>query len=123
MDITPILKESAQRITAYSDEMVRVNEQEYHQSIIITPTEVLPWDGEYEQAQSLATHLGAASTGLTEIILLGTGKSFCFMPPQLQVEVKRLTGCALEVMDNAAACRTYNVLLAEGREVAAAIVL
>jgi uncharacterized protein len=55
-----------------------------------------------------------------EIVLLGTGLKQCFPHPGLcQPLTQRQIG--LEVMDTAAACRTYNILLAEGRRVAAAL--
>ena len=57
-----------------------------------------------------------------EILLLGTGNSLRFPSPALlQPLMAARTG--LEVMDTRAACRTFNILAAEGRKVAAAILL
>jgi uncharacterized protein len=56
----------------------------------------------------------------TEIILLGTGKRLRFPPGAADAPV-RPAGIGLEVMDLQAACRTYNILAAEGRKVAAAL--
>ena len=57
-----------------------------------------------------------------EIVILGTGERQVFPEPSLFAAVAG-RGVGLEVMDNGAACRTYNVLLAEGRRVALAIIL
>ena len=57
-----------------------------------------------------------------EIVLLGTGKRLCFPHPRLTAPLlNRRIG--LEVMDTGAACRTYNILSGEGRNVAAALII
>ena len=56
------------------------------------------------------------------VLLLGTGARQRFPSPRLAAELAAL-GIGVEVMDSAAACRTYNVLAAEGRQVAAALYL
>jgi uncharacterized protein len=57
-----------------------------------------------------------------EIVLLGTGKSLRFLRPRLLQSLVRAR-VGIEVMDTPAACRTYNILVAEGRKVAAALIL
>jgi uncharacterized protein len=57
-----------------------------------------------------------------EVVLLGTGVSQRLPPPRLYAEFAA-RGIGLEVMDNRAACRTYNVLLGEFRDVAVALIL
>jgi uncharacterized protein len=57
-----------------------------------------------------------------EIILLGTGTQTRLLAPQLQALVLR-SGCGIECMTNAAAARTYNVLLGENRSVLAAFLI
>jgi uncharacterized protein len=52
-----------------------------------------------------------------DLILLGTGRAHRFIPPALRSEIKS-QGIAFETMDTVTACRTYNVLLAEGRLIA-----
>jgi len=56
-----------------------------------------------------------------ELLLLGTGKDFRLPSPALREELRDATGIRIEPMDTGAACRTYNVLLAEGRPVGAAL--
>lgn len=57
-----------------------------------------------------------------EVILLGTGARTRLLAPLLQAKILR-HGCGIESMDNAAAARTYNVLLGEGRAVLAAFLI
>jgi uncharacterized protein len=57
-----------------------------------------------------------------EVVLLGTGERQVFPPREAQVALLRRR-IGVEVMDNAAACRTYNLLAGEGRRVVAAIIL
>jgi uncharacterized protein len=67
-----------------------------------------------------ATHLARLATLQCEIVLLGTGPTLRFLhPAMLQPLAAQRIG--LEVMDLQAACRTYNILVAEGRKVAAAL--
>jgi uncharacterized protein len=69
-------------------------------------------------AAALETLIGAGR----EIILLGTGAQTRMLAPQLQALVLR-RGCGIECMSNAAAARTYNVLLGENRSVLAAFLI
>jgi uncharacterized protein len=57
-----------------------------------------------------------------EVVLLGTGERQRMPPPSLYADFAA-RGIGLEVMDNRAACRTYNLLLGESREVAVALML
>ena len=57
----------------------------------------------------------------TELLVLGCGARSIFVPPDLRPALKG-AGMALEVVDTGSACRIYNVLLAEGRRVAAALI-
>jgi len=55
-----------------------------------------------------------------EVLLIGTGETMQFMPPKLRQAIRDM-GPVPDIMDTGAACRTYNVLLAEGRHIAAAL--
>jgi uncharacterized protein len=57
-----------------------------------------------------------------EIVLLGTGPRLRFPSPAVYASLLKAR-IGVEVMDTAAACRTYNILAAEGRRVAAALML
>ena len=122
MDITPQLKESAQVITAYGDGGFRVSGEQYKSSLIVFADrlhEISP------QAFSEITdeHIGVllAAQDSLDIVLFGTGAQMQMLPAQIRAQLKE-AGIIADVMDTGAACRTYNVLLAEGRRVAALLV-
>ena len=107
--------------TAYGDGFVTVNHEKYEKNLIVTPEQIheawtaaLPDALSAEDLQPLLT-LGA------EVVLLGTGKRLRF-PPGPLLRPFAPAGIGLEVMDLQAACRTYNILAAEGRKVAAALI-
>jgi uncharacterized protein len=67
-------------------------------------------------------HLAAIVELKPEIVLLGTGARFSFPEPSLLAPLYK-AGIGVEVMDTPAACRTYNILLGEGRNVVAALIV
>ncbi|WP_455212201.1 Mth938-like domain-containing protein [Kaarinaea lacus] len=67
-------------------------------------------------------HLQAAIDLNPELIILGTGKILEFPQPSV-TESLFAKGIGVEIMDTAAACRTYNVLMHEGRDVVAALIV
>jgi len=105
--------------TAYGEGYVMVNGARHESSLIVLPDRLLPWDATSVEGLS-AGDFSIFLDMKIEILLLGTGKSQRFPPPAL---TRRLVaaGIGLEVMDLQAACRTYNILMAEERRVAAAL--
>ena len=69
-----------------------------------------------------ADHAAAILEMKPEIVLLGTGRTFAF-PDRARLAPLYNAGIGVEVMDTSAACRTYNILLGEGRNVVAALVV
>ena len=114
--------EGQNTVTAYGDDYVSVNAVRHTTNIIVMPDRIIPaWTDSTSTAMTLADFEQLASLE-TEIILLGTGKRLRFPPAEFMrplIEVRK----GLEVMDMQAACRTYNVLISEGRKVAAALLL
>ena len=106
-------------ITAYGVDYVQVNSQRYQSSLIVMAEKVLDWSAadfsglKKEDFEDLK-NLGA------EILLLGTGPKQRFPHPSLTASLTQ-AGIGVEVMDLKAACRTYNILVAEERKVAAAL--
>ena len=72
-------------------------------------------------SESLAEVTAAGRAGEVEILLLGCGPRMAPVPRPLR-ETLRAAGIVIEAMDTGAACRTYNVLMSEGRRVAAALI-
>jgi uncharacterized protein len=111
---------AANTITAYDDDYVKVNGARHDSSVIVTPSDVKKWsaaDFEHLNEQDFAAlaDLGA------DIVLLGTGPRQRFPHPKLTAPLGAAR-VGLEVMDLKAACRTYNILVAEERKVALALV-
>ena len=108
-------------ITGYGEDWVQVNNQRYQSSLIVMAGMILPWSAEAFSA--LSENDFEKILALTpEIVLLGTGPKQRFPHPRLTAALTA-AGIGVEVMDLKAACRTYNILAAEERKVAAALLL
>ena len=108
--------------TGHGAGYVKVGAIEYRESLIVTPERIVNgWGSAGFDALTEADF--ATLAGLApEIVLLGTGKTMRFPHPRLTRPLIDAR-IGLEVMDTPAACRTFNILAAEGRKVAAAILL
>jgi uncharacterized protein len=106
-------------ITGYGEGYVMVNGERRASSVVVLPDRIEQWSaGAFD---TLTAEDFAFLKGLgAEIVLLGTGAKQRFPHPRLTAELAR-AGIGLEVMDLQAACRTYNILVAEERKVAAAL--
>jgi uncharacterized protein len=107
-------------ITGYSESYIEVNKQRHLLSLIVMPQElVLDWD-----AKSFSDlnehHLAKIAEFDSEVVLLGTGEKHQFIHPKIY-QALAVKGIPLECMTTAAACRTYNILMSEGRNVLAAL--
>lgn len=101
---------------------VTVNGEAYAETIALTPDEILDnWDAK-PVADLQESDFERLFDTAPEIVLLGTGSSQRFPPRELMFAFAR-RGVGLECMDTAAAARTFNVLAAEGRQVAAVLYL
>lgn len=108
--------------TGYGSGYVMVNNQRIEKSVIVLPSRIIS-DWTATTFEALAPEHLAVLAGLgCEIILLGTGAKLRFPRPEIMSALEQ-SGVGLEVMDVQAACRTYNILLAEERSVAAALLL
>jgi len=108
-------------IQSYAPGRVVVNGVAYQQSLIVRPERIAPWGPESVPALTTGDFEELARMG-PEIVLLGTGQRQRFPTPAL-FRCLIDAGIGLEVMDTGAACRTYNILAAEGRSVAAALLM
>jgi uncharacterized protein len=109
-------------ITGYGEGYVMVNRRRFERSLVVLPERIIP-DWPATSFEALAPEHLAALAGLDrEIILLGTGARLRFPRPEIMQALIQ-SGVGVEVMDVQAACRTYNILLAEERRVAAALLI
>jgi uncharacterized protein len=107
--------------SSYGAGYVAINGQRYERSLIVLPDRVLEW--EIQRFEQLVPSVFESLASLPiDVLVLGTGDALRFPAPAcLQTLVQ--AGIGVEVMDTPAACRTYNVLLAEDRRVAAAVLV
>ncbi len=108
--------------TAYGDDYVSVNGIRHRCNLLALPERLIADWSSGTSATFIAADFELLASLDAEIILLGTGKQLRFPSADLlQPLIAARKG--LEVMDVPAACRTYNILLGEGRRVAAALLL
>ena len=112
----------ANLIRNYAAGCIVVNQESYTHSLIVLPQQlVADWGPQHFEALAPA-HFEAVAALNPEVILLGTGQRQRF--PRAELLAPLVTaGIGWEVMDTAAACRTYNILMGEGRNVAAALLM
>jgi uncharacterized protein len=120
--ITPKSSAGRQLIESYGGGGFRVAGLRHSGSVMIFPRETLAWPVANAAEISLATLRPVLTQAdRTRILIVGCGRNFAPRPVDLHSEL-RAEGINLEWMGTGAACRTYNVLLLENREVAAALI-
>ena len=111
----------ARVLTGYGPSHIRVGEREIGTSVIVTADTVLPWP--YATVADLTPGALEAVLALgVEVVLLATGPHQTWPHPAVIAHAARLR-LGLEVMEIGAACRTFNVLVADRRAVALAALL
>jgi uncharacterized protein len=109
-------------VTAYGAGFVEINRQRHAGAVLVQPdAPVLAWEPAGFEALTAAHFeaLLAAAPGV-EVVLLGTGERQRFPHPRLTAALANAR-IGVEAMDTRAACRTYNILMGEGRRVLAAL--
>lgn len=123
MDVTPLIKEGAQIVQSYADGSFRVSGEVYDHPLLVYPEKSVRWNfdsGVDDLGLSSFDDVPEYADGQVDVILLGTGASMKMLPAKLRNGL-RDKGLSIDCMDTGAACRTYNVLMAEGRRVVAAL--
>lgn len=111
-----------QTVTAYDETGVEINAIPYAYSLVVLP-EVKPAPWPVSSFEALTEeHFEQINRTSPDVVILGTGRKQRFVHPKL---IKSLTArqVGVESMDNQAACRTYNILMAEGRKAALALII
>lgn len=119
MDITPIIPGDRMIIEAYGPGRFRISGQVYETPVMVFLDEVKTWAAA-EAGDIDAESLAQAAQKGVEVLLIGTGAKMHLLPPEVR-RALREQGIGVEVMDTGAACRTFNILMAESRQVAAAL--
>jgi uncharacterized protein len=112
---------STNSIRAYSDGEISVNEKIINRSVIITPDLIQLWEATHIDALT-AEHCQLLDEFKPEVVIIGTGKILKFPPPSVTAGLQ-IQGIGVEIMAHDAACRTFNILLAEDRRVVVALLM
>lgn len=108
--------------SGYGEGYVIINQTRHEENLIVLPDQIIEqWPVESVE-QLCQEHFDCLLPHQPEIVLLGTGKYLTFPDHALMAKIIQ-SGIGIEVMDTQAACRTYNILVEEDRQVAAAIIL
>ena len=111
-----------QTVTGYDETGVEINAERYNYSLIVLPeSPPRAWDAPTFESIT-AEHFDIIGADSPDVVILGTGERQRFIHPRLiaSLSAKRI---GVECMDNQAACRTYNILMGEGRKVTLALIL
>ena len=124
MDLTPLVPQGRQIIESYGDGRFRVTGKLHEGSVLVFPDRTVAWAVTESSAlteESLSSIAAAGDAGTVDLLLIGCGARMTLIPAKLRAAL-RSHGIVIEPMDTGAAARTYNVLAAEGRKVAAALI-
>ena len=111
-----------QTVTGYDDSGVEINAERFDFSLIVMPeTPPRPWPAPTFDALT-ADHFAQIEADEPDVVILGTGARQRFVHPRLVagLSARRI---GVECMDSQAACRTYNILMGEGRKVTLALII
>lgn len=122
MDITPLVPQGRQIIQGYANGRFRVSSVVYDGAVVVFPESTQNWGVTKTMAELTPDDFAPliAVADQLDVVLVGCGATLNGMPLALRQALKD-RGITVEFMDTGAACRTYNVLMAEGRRVAAAL--
>jgi uncharacterized protein len=122
MKLQPDRAEGVNIINAHTPQAVSVNGEAHLISILVPPTgTVIPW-GAASLEDLTEAHFERIAQAKPELVVFGSGSKLRFPPPAL-LRSLMAARIGIETMDTAAACRTYNILVGEGRQVMAALIV
>jgi uncharacterized protein len=122
MDLLPRIPADRQVINAYGDGGFRISGKHWTESVLVFPGQSMPWGIQDISRFSVASIEPTFSMEpAVELLLIGCGPNMTFIDKTLRAEI-RARGLVIEALDTGAACRTYNLLMGEGRRVAAALI-
>ncbi len=115
MRLNEITYTNAQPIDGYGPGFFRIGGQVHNGGVLTCATGTQPWEG-YADSEPLLNLADAV-----DVLLIGTGAELTHIPTDLRSALEN-AGIGIEIMNSPAACRTYNVLLSEGRRIALALI-
>ena len=114
--------EKYQTVTGYDAAGVEINAQRFEYSVLVMP-EVPPRPWNVTRFEDLTpAHFEQIAADKPDVVVLGTGERQRFVHPRLVASLSSMR-VGVESMDSHAACRTYNILMGEGRKVTLALII
>lgn len=114
MRLNEVVYTDAKPIEGYGPGFFRIGGEVYEGALVVLHTGIAPWGG-YDDAKILVD-----AAGDLDVLFVGTGAEIAHIPADLRTTLED-AGVGVEVMSSPTACRTYNVLLSEGRRVGLAL--
>jgi uncharacterized protein len=115
MRLTPVTYDNALPVSGYGPGFFRVGTHLLRGACLISPWDAGPWGGFEDTAGPLTL------VGRIDVLFVGTGAEIAHVPVAFRAAIEA-AGMGVEVMNSPAACRTYNVILGEGRRIAVALI-
>jgi len=109
-------------IIGYGPGRILIGGRTYTRGLIVSPEHIDADWGPRNAKDLAAEHFDALLTLDPQIIIVGTGKYQVFPDPGIYLAILQ-RGLGIDIMDTGAACRTYNILVSEGRKVAAGLIM
>lgn len=122
VDISPLAPEGRLIVDSYGPGRFKISGRTHQGSLLLSLDSINPWP--IQDPSALAADSLDPLTAVTppcEVVLLGCGPRMTLVPSAIRAAWKE-RGLAVDIMDTGAACRTYNILVAEDRRVAAALI-
>ncbi|MCX7299330.1 MAG: Mth938-like domain-containing protein [Rhodobacterales bacterium] len=115
MRLNEIRYTDSRPVDGYGPGFFRIGGEVVEGPVTVLPTGVAPWGGYADTAALIA------AVGVLDVVFVGTGAQIVHIPAAFR-EAIEAAGIGVEIMSSPAACRTYNVLLSEGRRVGLALI-
>lgn len=114
MRLNEVVYTDARPVDGYGPGFFRIGGEVYEGALVVLPTGIAPWGG-FDDAQTLLDAIADI-----DLVFVGTGAEISHIPAALR-DAFDAAGLGVEIMSSPTACRTYNVLLSEGRRVGLAL--
>jgi uncharacterized protein len=115
MRINEVQFDDSRPVDGYGPGFFRIAGQVVQGAHLLLPSGLAPWGGYDDRAPLLAARPEI------DVLFIGTGAEIAHVPADLRAALDA-AGLGVEAMSTPSACRTYNVLLSEGRRVGAALI-
>ncbi len=114
MRLNEVTYSNAKPVEGYGPGFFRIGGQVHDGALLVLPQRQMTWEGYADTAPILAAR------NEIDVLFVGTGAEIAHIPSDLRNSLEE-AGIGVEVMNSPSACRTYNVLLSEGRRIALAV--